>query len=231
MSNPLSDLQDEVEAILAADTMWAAIPLFTEKMKDLGNALDRAVGEMSGIASVIISPVAVVPKSHRNQPGPYFDPISIVVRTCENPTLNKSGFRCLDVALQACALLHQKSPSSGIVETLSCEGFKLGNDPKYISYDSIFTVMGGIKISNPSLPVVADPVITSNGSGLITITQSTPHAFTWYTAPVASSTYPSPRLGTFYAGPFSPTLPALISARSWLPGYVTSKYIKTQINA
>ncbi len=228
MSNPLTDLQSEIQTILTADPLFANIQVLVEKLQDVNFLVTQNVGKKGGMLTLITSPLAVVPKERRNQPGPYFDPITVVVRTFEYPTLNVTGTRALDATLQACALLHRATPASGIVETLVCHGYALRNDPDYIVYDATFTTMGGVKISNPSLPVVADPVIVSDGSGNITITCATAHAFVWYSVTAA---YPSPRSGTFYAGPFHTSTPVLVKARAWLPGYVTSNYITTQINA
>lgn len=231
MSNPITDIQAQFEEILAADPMWASIPLLTEKIEDIENKIDQAVNRINGIATLIMAPVAKIPPARQNQPA-YFDPITILVRTFENPTLNSTGFACLDVTLQAIALLHGCTPAANILECVVSEGYRLGLNP--YRYDAIFTTRGGIKVNSPAMPVVSDPVVTSDGHGNVTITQATPGASTWYTvgaAPAGSANYPNPRQGTLYTGPFSASMPSLVKARSWLPGYVPSKYVKTQLNA
>lgn len=215
--NPITEMQQGAADILAADPFFDDIPVITEKIKDIENQVDQAVGRIA-VCCLVVTPVAII--SHGNMPV-YFEPVNLVIRTFENPTVNTTGKGALDITLQAIGLLHLVPPVSPAFETLVCKGYRLGNDPRWLSYDAIFETKGGIVVP---IPVVADPVVAyDSGLGSFSITCATPHASIFYST---GDPYPSPRSGTFYAGPVTMPKPVTVKARAWLPGYHASKYIK-----
>lgn len=226
MGNPITDMQETVAEVLAADPGWNSIPVITEQIDNIQNRIDTAVGKVNGICTLVVSPVAGVGKDRLNMPL-YFDGITVVVRTFEKPVLNKTGIRCLDATLAAMALLHHKPLANGIIETLNATKYQLGRDPKWFCYDAYFTTMGGILYDVPKL---SDPVIAETSPGVFTITPTAqPGAATFWSYTNASQTtflYPNPRQGTLYTGPVSVTPPCTIYCRTWLPGFLPSNYVK-----
>ncbi len=226
MSNPITDLQESMENDMAADAYWNGIPTFTEKIDDIQSKIDIAVGKVNGICSVVVSPTGIVGDGRQNQPL-YFQNVGVVVRTFEKPVINKTGKRALDVTLVAMAKFHLYQPSTGAVETVRAVKYQLGKDPKWFCYDAYFTTMGGVVYPVARL---TDPAITETAPGVFSISGDTsPGAATFYTFTNAGNpdfVYPNPVQGTIYTGPFSATPPVTIYCRTWLPGKLSSNYIK-----
>lgn len=144
MSAFLTDLQEETASVLASHEFFTPagseppIPVLTEKIRDLENEIQRKLSTL-GVSVIIVTPTATV--EYPNIPGPEFSSVSIVARVVESPLLNTTGQPAAYVAEIVARLLHNYRPTvqGSTRSPLSCLGISLGNDPKNLSYDVIFT--------------------------------------------------------------------------------------------
>jgi len=225
MSSFLAQLQQQCADRLLSDPLFANVPVLTERIKDIGSEIDRALGPLNerggrnGLVAVLLTPTANV--NFENVFGPFFDEIKIVVRVIENVPVNQdpdtgSNIPAAELAERVCALLHHFQPDNAAGPVIAQKpALALANDPNNLSYDCLFKTSGGL---TTVLPQVAAPVIT-NIAGHITITCATAGAAIFYTLDGSNA---SPRNGTLYAAPFTPGAGLTLNARAWLAGYLAS---------
>lgn len=132
MSSVLLALQEELAARLAADSLFAAVPVLTEQARNLNYEVQRQVDSL-GVVCLVLTPEAGV--RHAEAPGPYLDHVVVKIRVQENVELN-SGPHALEVAERAMALLHQFQPES-VAETLfaAAKTIVRQNDESLLTYD------------------------------------------------------------------------------------------------
>jgi hypothetical protein len=226
MSSVLQGIQTDAANALVADPFFAIIPVLSERLGDLGSAVDLAVNQAAGVCAVVSTPLADV--EHPGQPGPYFDRIHVRVRVYENVTLNQglggTGVGALEIAENVLRVLHHHRPAAvNEVLTAARPTIALGREaalPDALVYDVALTTQGGLGYSVASLDA---PVLGTSG-GTVTISAATsggtpvPGAAIFYTT---DGSQPAPRNGTLYTGPFASAGQA-VKASAWLAGYQTS---------
>lgn len=226
MSSILSQLQQQCADRLQADPLFANVPVLTERIKDIESEIDRALGPLNeqggktGLVAIILTPTANA--NFENVFGPFFDDIKIVVRVIENVPINQdrntgTNISAAQAAERACNLLHHFMPdsASGPI-TAQKPTISLGNDPSHLSYDCRFKTSGGL---STVLPQLDTPVITKNGAAY-TLVSDTAGAAMYYTL---DGSNPSPRNGTLYTTPFTPSSGLALNVRAWLAGYLASQ--------
>jgi hypothetical protein len=226
MSSILSQLQQECADRLLSDSLFAHIPVLTERIKDIESEIQRALGPFNGqagktgLVAILLTPTANV--NFENVFGPFFDEIKIVVRLVENVPVNQdpnsgTNIPAAQAAEAVCNLLHHFKPdgANGPI-TSQRPAISLGNDPNHLSYDCLFKTSGGL---NAILPQVAAPSIATE-SGTVTLTCATGGAAIFYTTNGSNA---MPRNGTLYTAPFTPGAGLALKARAWLAGYLASE--------
>lgn len=140
MSSLLLALQSELATRLAADPFFAAVPVLTEKVKDLNYEIQRQLDSL-GILCVVMTPEAGI--HHPEAPGPHFDDVTVTVRVQENLELN-AGPHALEVAEEIASLLHQYLPVA-IPETLfaAAKTIRRQADADMLTYDVNFETRDG----------------------------------------------------------------------------------------
>jgi Chitobiase/beta-hexosaminidase C-terminal domain len=227
----LSSIQQQCANQLQADPLFAYVPVFTERIKDIQSEINQALGPLNGqsgktgLVILMLTPTADV--RHENVFGPFFDEIKIVVRVIENVTVNQdpstgTNVAAADAAEKICSLLHLFQPASanGPV-TAHRPTVVLAHDPNNLSYDCHFKTCGGLMAVSPQ---AATPIITAN-AGQMTLTCATAGAAVFYTL---DGSNPSPRNGTFYTAPFTPGTGLTLKTRAWLAGYLASETASIQ---
>lgn len=105
---PLGILQTGILNRLDPDRWFDRIPVITEQLGDIANAVELSVGKL-GTCVVVETPVANL--NYTDLPGVYLDDVPIVVTVWENVIINQSNTgsqkHALDTALIVLALLHQ----------------------------------------------------------------------------------------------------------------------------
>lgn len=222
----LSSIQQQCANRIQSDPLFAYVPVFTERIKDIQSEINQALGPLNGqsgktgLVAIILTPTADV--HHENVFGPFFDEIKIVVRIIENVPVNQdpntgTNVAAADAAEKICGLLHLFQPDSANGPVVARRpSIELGHDPNNLSYDCHFKTCGGLTAAPPQ---VATPIITAN-SGQITLTCATAGAAIFFTL---DGSNPSPRNGTFYTAPFTPGTGLTLKARAWLAGYLASE--------
>ncbi|MEM1057921.1 MAG: hypothetical protein AAGK14_01625 [Verrucomicrobiota bacterium] len=109
MSAVLTDLQEEIAARLRGDALFATVPVLSERPRDLGYEVDRAVGAL-GLA-IIVSPPGPAGYSATGRPA-RFEDITVLIRVIEDPVLNEEGPDGQSAAERVLALLHRHRPES-----------------------------------------------------------------------------------------------------------------------
>ena len=145
----LTEIQQQAGARLAAQAFFAdatkPVPVLTEQLGDLQNRVQQSLGQL-GIVCVVLTPTAKA--TNRDRVRPYFDQISVVVRTQENVTLNRAatgtGQPASLVAEAAAWFLHGFIPA-GIGGTLFLEEIRLVADPRLLVYETAFTLQTGLR--------------------------------------------------------------------------------------
>jgi hypothetical protein len=226
MSSFLAQLQQQCADRLAADPLFAHVPVLTERIADISSEIDRALGPLNsragrtGIVAVLLTPTANV--NFENVFGPFFDEIRIAVRILENVTVNQdattgTNISAAELAERVCTLLHHFQPDYATGPVVAQKPtIALGNDPNHLSYDCRFQTSGGL---TSMLPQVVMPVAVNN-AGQVTMHCDTPGAAIFYTL---DGSNPSPRNGTLFTDAFNPGAGTTIKARAWLAGYLASE--------
>jgi hypothetical protein len=160
----LSDLQAAAAAQLSAQDFFtdagngeAARPIavWTELIGDLATRVQTQVGKL-GIVCVVLTPRATM--SEKNRTRPYFNPITLVVRTYENVMLNRgpSGTQqpAALVAEAAAWYLHGFRPS-GLQAGLFLEAIELAEDPRLLVYETALSLQAGLTNDAPARVALA----------------------------------------------------------------------------
>jgi hypothetical protein len=226
MSNEkfLSDIRSALAALTEADPYFSDIPVITERLKDIQGRIDRIVGTAGGIALILVTPIVggVLP----NVRGANFTGIKIVGRVLENTTRNTTGKEALDVAIYTAALWSQLKPDSLAASLKPDEPtIVLGNDPKFLSYDILFSTEGGTAIEIPKL---ADVTLDASDLNAIELEHATPGAAIFFTT---NNTLAAPRnpAASLFQEPFGADSDTVLRARAWLPGYLPSTELRVTL--
>ena len=145
-----TEMRDAVKAIMEADPYYLDIPIITERLQNIDAKIDAIVGKAGGICIVLVtvsfgSPIV-------NLPGANFDKIGFVARVFENVKSNPTGKEAQHVALYTAALWSQLVPDAlSAPLKLDDPGVSLGNDPRFLTYDTRAVTEGGTKIEIPQL--------------------------------------------------------------------------------
>jgi hypothetical protein len=141
----LTDQASGSATYFAADP---AIPVYTEKLKTINQALTDAKTKI-GLSVVIVT---VVAKGAQNQQrGLYFKNIKAVARVMENPKVNMTGVCASDLA-EAVAWFSRKYLYA-VEYSLLLEDITLAPVPSGIAYDVLFNIEGAITTA-PARPIV-----------------------------------------------------------------------------
>ncbi len=143
MSSVLLNLQEELAARLAADSFLAAVPVLTERDRNLNYEVQRQVDSL-GVVCIVMTPDAGV--RHPEARGPYFDQVGVTVRVQENTELN-SGAHALEIAERVAALLHHYQPAA-VVETLfiASKAIQRQVNDALLTYDVNFETRDGFAL-------------------------------------------------------------------------------------
>jgi Chitobiase/beta-hexosaminidase C-terminal domain len=214
----LTSIQQEVADCLLADPFFASIPILVEQPRDLSYELQASVAE-AGTYGVVLVPQALV--SAPTAPGPFFDPVEIAVRFCENVPVS-SGPHALEVAETALALLHLFRPTTiNEVIIAAPTALKAVKEPNGVAYEIAIRTQAGASYAVPQLDA---PEISSAGSlspQTVTLSSDQEGAAIFYTL---DGSQPAPRGPTsiLYTEPFVIAAPSLLRTRVWLAGFLAS---------
>jgi hypothetical protein len=144
----LAGIQEACAERLRTDGFFTNIEVITERLGDIEKRINQSLGSIkAGICVIIVTPVANV--TSPNLAGPYFGEVKVVVRVIENTIINRSATGtqkpASKVAEIVCARLHNFTPDGFANITCDNPTIALGNDPKNLSYDCLFTTHGGIE--------------------------------------------------------------------------------------
>ena len=145
----LTEIQQQAGARLLAQAFFAdptkPVAVLTEQIGDLQTRVRQTLGQL-GVVCVVLTPTARAANHDRLRP--YFDQVSVVVRTQENVALNRAatgtGQPASLVAEAAAWFLHGFVPA-GIGGTLFLEEIRLVADPRLLVYETVFTLQTGLK--------------------------------------------------------------------------------------
>ncbi len=214
----LTSIQQEVADCLLADPFFATIPVLVEQPRDVSYELATSAAA-AGTYGVVLVPQALV--SAPTAPGPFFDPVEIAVRFCENVPVS-GGPHALEVAETALALLHLFRPATiNEVFTAAPKALQAVKEPNVVAYEIQIRTQAGASYAVPQLDA---PVITSAGSvspQTVALASSQAGAAIYYTL---DGSQPAPRGPTsyLYSAPFVVSVPCLLRTRAWLAGFVAS---------
>jgi hypothetical protein len=214
----LTSIQQEVADCLLADPFFATTPVLVEQPREVSYELATSAAA-AGTYGVVLVPQALV--SAPTAPGPFFDPVEIAVRFCENVPVS-SGPHALEVAETALALLHLFRPVTiNEVFTAGPVALKAVKEPNVVAYEISLRTQAGASYAVPQLDA---PVIASAGSvspQTVALSSSQAGAAIFYTL---DGSQPAPRGPTshLYSAPFVVSGPSLLRTRAWLAGFVAS---------
>ena len=207
----------------AADPFFADVPVLVEHLKDYQSEYERALGPANsaggntGVCVIFLATSADCKKP--NLAGPFYEEVRITARVRENVEVNQraangTGKTALRVCQQVAARLHHFPTvgGRGVVTPLT-PSITRGADDEFANYEVRFATKADTADPLPALPVPSSQL--SNGQ--LTLACATPGAAIFYTQ---DGSNPSPRNGTLYLAPFTPT--GGVRANAWLAGYLTS---------
>jgi hypothetical protein len=231
-ADPLGVLQLECCDLISANPAFAHVPVISEDTGDAANIYERAMGTETVTGGLIGACVTVATlnadTNFENVPGPYLDDVSLIAFVEENVQTNRDSIigtnqRARALATLIASLWHQ-------VQTFSTKGPLVVIKPsiqRLISFDKLaddgkvaYRVNARANLLlNANLPQVATPVI-SNTSSSVSVSCATAGAALFYTL---DGSNPSPRNGTLYTAPFTPSAALTLKVRGWLAGYLASE--------
>ena len=218
MPSILASIQQEIADRLLADPFFATIPVLVETPRDLNFELQAGVAA-AGTYGVVQTPQASVASA--TAPGPTFDPVEFAVRFRENVPVASSP-HALEVAETALALLHlYRPPTFNEVLSAAPHALQRVSEPNVVTYEIRVRTQACAAYAIPQLD---GPTVTSAGTRspqTVTLGTDTAGAAIFYTL---DGTQPAPRSPSahLYTAPFTVGAPALLRARAWLAGYLTS---------
>jgi hypothetical protein len=216
-----SEMRDAVKALMEADPYYSDIPIITERLQNIDDRVERIVGKAGGICIVLVTASFEGPIA--NLPGANFGAIKFIARTFENVKTNPTGKEAQHVALYTAALWSQLKPDAlSSPLKLDDPGVSLGNDPRFLTYDTNAVTEGGTKIQVPKL---AEVTIDASDLSAVALANASPFAFIFYTL---DGSKPAPRnpAVAVYLDTFNAALGVTVRARAWLPGYIPSAELR-----
>lgn len=229
MAGLLATLRAQIQDRLEADAYFADIPVFTEETGDVENQIARALGTLTetggkiGTCAVVLTARADVRES--GLPGPYLDPVYLLVHIEESVLVNQSAQgtqkACSDVAERVMALLHRWTPDGRARPMLCGDGGIQPADPQFgdRAYDVTVRTAGGF---DPELSQVATPTADPAAGAApqtVELACATAGAAIFYTL---DGKFPSPTAGTLYSAPIEVATAATLKAAAYLAGYLNS---------
>jgi hypothetical protein len=178
-----SDMRDALKAMMEADPYYSDIPIITERLQNIDAKVEQIVGKAGGICIVLVT--ASFEDVIKNVPGANFDTILFIARVFENVKTNPTGKEAQDVAIHTGAYWSQLKPDT-FANPLSLDSVALGNDPRFLTWDTTARTNGGTKIEIPRLGELTLDLLA--GPPLISCPQ--PGAAIFYTY---DRSYPAPR--------------------------------------
>ena len=178
---------------LTADAYFSNVPVITEEISDIENAIQQAIAKL-GVCVIVVTPTASA--SFPDTLKPYFDNIKIICRVVENVVLNRStrgtNKPASDVAEMVSVLLHNYAPT-GVSENIFLDNPSItiantGGVGKLLSYDVRLKTQGGFDFV---LDTVATPVIAIADDSMA-LSCATPGAAIFYTLDGSSPTPGNP---------------------------------------
>ena len=145
----LSQLQEDVAARLTSSSEFSDVKIFTEKQKDIESEIETALGSVSGgICAIVLTPKSKVAKP--NLPGPYFDPIAVVVHIIENVLVNQGETGTKRPASYLGELTAQRLHlwSTSHHRQLICEDLSIVPNPDNLIYQVVFRTSAGLTPEN-----------------------------------------------------------------------------------
>lgn len=121
------------------DTETPAVPFFYEQLKSVDQKINDVLLRL-GLAVLVATVVAT--DARNSGQGITFKDIAVVFRVYESPTINASGVTCSDCAEAIAWHFKRFSPIQGA--QLVLKGIALGQDPKNLVYDVLFTIEAAI---------------------------------------------------------------------------------------
>jgi hypothetical protein len=188
------DMRDSLRAMMEAEPFYSDVPIVTERLQDIDAKIDQLVGKAGGLCIVLVTPSFEGVLA--NLPGANFDGVRFVARTFEKVTRNETGKTALQVALYTAAFWSQLKPdefSSPL--RLDDPAVTLGNDPRFLTWDTNASTPGGTKIDIPRLD---DLTIDASNLSAIVLAHPTPGVVMFYTldGSIAAARNPGARLWT-----------------------------------
>jgi hypothetical protein len=235
----LLQLMSLVSARLEADTEFADVTVLTERKGDIESEIARALSTLTakggkmGVCAIVMAPLANV--SNRNLPGPYLDPVNLVIHVEEAVTINTgaSGTNraASDVAERALALLHRWTPDGFPRPLLAESAAIVAAEPAVgdLAYRVRLSWAVGVSVT---LSTVATPTFSSDTGGFVcpvtvTLACATAGSTIYYTL---DNSTPTVGGGTLYTAPIAFTetacqIRAIAVRPGWLNSAIASKDI------
>lgn len=219
----LTDLQADIVGRLKADEELGQYVILSERHGDIDADINQALGLVSsatgkvGLCLIVMQMVGSAESS--DYPVPVLRPM-IVTRILENPALNTSGPRALDLALRVALVLHHYQPHA-LVSALTPETPLIvpAADPAgSVAYEVQLSCyqeranLGG-KVPTPAVSAASGPIVT--------ITCADGAAAIWYTLD-GSHPWSGNANATHYTTPFSAPASFSLRACAFRAGYIAS---------
>jgi hypothetical protein len=216
-----SEMRDALKAMMEADPYYFDIPIITERLQNIDAKIEGIVAKAGGICIVLVTTTFEGPLV--NLPGANFEVVRFTARTYENVKTNPTGKEAQHVAIYTAAFWSQLKPDTfDNPIKLDDPAVALGNDPRYLTYDTNAVTSGGTKIEIPRLE---DLTIDASDLAAIALANPKPGAAIFYTL---DHSFPAPRnpnahlyLATFNAAPG-----VTVRARAYLAGYISSAELR-----
>lgn len=120
----LRELQQELVALLQAQTTLAGVTILAEDQADLESALEQALAAPSGAsgrhgAAIVVQVTSAVSRDGGESSGPYFDDVQLVLRCVEMRLVNRdvasggTGISALELAEIAATAVARENPTAG----------------------------------------------------------------------------------------------------------------------
>lgn len=216
-----SEMRDAVKALMEADPYYSDIPILTERLQNIDAKVEGIVGKAGGICIVLVTTTFERPIV--NLPGANFEVVRFTARVFENVKTNPTGKEAQHVAIYTAALWSQLKPDAlSSPLKLDDPAVALGNDPRFLTYDTNAVTAGGTKIEIPRL---ADLTIDASNLAAIVLANARPGASIFYTLDLSQ---PAPRnpAAALYLATFGSASGTTLRARAWLPGYIPSPELR-----
>lgn len=222
----LEDIQADIAARLAADSVLGGINIVTERQGNVLSEVNRALGLVKASAGnrglcLVVMQVTGNPET-LELPGPLLN-LSLAIRVMERPAANNTGVTALTVVRRILRVLHHYTPS-GLTSCLLAGTPAI--DPVAepladVAYDVLFTCRESEYEKDSR---AARPDIAYTGTDYpftVTLSCITADSVIWYTL---DGSHPSPRGSTSvqYDAPFTVNAPCHLRASAYAPDLIAS---------